>query len=451
MTGSSPARRLLIISYVFPPVGGAGVQRAVKFVKYLPEYGWRASVLTALNPSVPVQDESLLRDVPSDTTIVRAPTLEPSYGVKALVAGRGARTGGGRQVVANGLKAITRFAASRLLQPDPQILWYPAAARAGSRLLQSTRHDAVLVSGPPFSSFLVGAALSRRAHIPLILDYRDEWALSNAHLENRGFGRLAQQMQDMVQRRVVRAAAGLVATTASSARTLRETLDDAGSNARVLSIPNGFDPDDFAGPAPQVIPGERFRLVYTGTLWNLTSVAPLVEAVLSLDRRAPDVTSHLELVFVGRRTAEQQALLDPCRATRALLTQYDYAPHDTAIGFIRSAHLLCALLSDAAGAERVLPGKIFEYMAAERPILVIAPRGDLWQLTELYPAASRHEPRDVGSIARFLERAVEMFRAGSGPERVMWDSRPYDRRVQAGVLAGFLNEALLAEQRSDRC
>ena len=173
MTTADRRTRVLFISYAFPPVGGAGVQRVTKFIKYLADTGWDASVLTVANPSVPVMDHSLIAELPPQTHIVRARTFEPSYAAKhAISSGHAALTRG---------KAMLRKLAAGVLQPDPQVLWMPAAWRAATHLLRRTQHDAIIASGPPFSSFLLGAALSRRSGLPLILDYRDEWDLTNQY------------------------------------------------------------------------------------------------------------------------------------------------------------------------------------------------------------------------------------------------------------------------------
>jgi glycosyltransferase involved in cell wall biosynthesis len=296
------SKRVLLICYQFPPVGGAGVQRVAKFVKYLPVFGWAPSVLTVANPSVPVYDRSLGADIPPETLVCRARTWEPGYAFKAAVsAAHGAPFGGrarGRHLAGRPARGVTNL----LLQPDPQVLWFPGAVREGARLLAAVRHAAVVASGPPFSAFLVGAALSRRAGLPLVLDYRDEWELS-FYMENKRPDRLARSLQGQMQQRLVRAARAVVATTRRSSEALERVRDAAGSGARVTWIYNGFDPTDFP-PAP-LGPRRRgapYRLAYVGTLWDLQSVAPLVEAVLRLARRAPELAAGLELVFAGRRT-----------------------------------------------------------------------------------------------------------------------------------------------------
>ncbi len=432
-------RRVLFISYAFPPVGGAGVQRTTKFVKFLREFGWQPSVLTVDNPSVPVLDGSLGEDIPADTIIRRARTWEPGYGFKAVVSAGGQaatrKAGFARRLI----KGFARRVASLFLQPDAQILWMPEALREGGRLLQEVPHHAIVASGPPFSSFLLGAMLSRRSGLPLVLDYRDEWDLSSAYWENKRLGPLSHRVQSVMQRWAARTARVLLATTRSSASALEAVRASAGSKARVDQIYNGFDPDDF--PArPAAAPGERYRLAYVGTLWDLTSVGPLVEAVRRLAQRAPALVERLELVFAGRRTASQEALFAGLEGLPCRLTTHAYLDHSVALDLIRSADGLCVLLSDLPGAGRVMPAKVFEYMAARRPVLAIAPPGELHDVLADYPLAHRCSPRNVDEIAGALERELIRHRQGGQAVAGRWDGERYDRRHQAGQLAALLEE-----------
>lgn len=435
--GDRPRRkRVLIIAYIFPPTGGAGVQRVTKFVKYLPRHGWDVSVLTVANPSVPLRDDSLLKDIPPETLIRRARSWEPGYAMKAAVSATQERSRRGR--LARSLASAARRVGTVLLQPDPQILWLPAAIREGKRLLREVWHDVILPSGPPFSAFLVGAALARSARLPLVLDYRDEWAISNAYLENKKLDPVSRSIQGRMQRRVVRAARGLVATTRCSAESLEELSRRAGGSARVTWIYNGFDPDDFGAGAPAERPGGGpFRLAYVGTLWNLTDVGPLVEAVKRVAGERPDLAAGLELVFAGRRTGPQEELLASLRGLPCRLIEYPYLEHAEAVRLMRDSGALCLLLSDLPGAGRVVPAKLFEYLAAGRPILAIAPRGEVWDLLGGYPGG-RLLPRDVPGIASWLAEAIRRHREGSDPP-VKWDASAYTRENEARQLAEFLN------------
>lgn len=437
----TPMKRVLFIAYAFPPVGGAGVQRAVKFVKYLPACGWQVSVLTVANPSVPTIDYHLLEDVPPETIIRRARTYEPSYAVKAAVSAGQGPADHARPSLLRAVRGVVRRAANVLLQPDPQILWLPQAIAEGQRLLKSIPHDAIVATAPPFSAFLIGASLARRTGLPLVLDYRDEWSISNANWENRRPGPLSRMVQGKMQTCTVRRAGALLATTRSSANSIQAIRDQAHSKARVAWIYNGFDPDDFPPEdASSARPADHYRLAYVGTLFQLTSVAPLVQAVRQLAAAAPRTAARLELVFAGRRTAAQQALLAGLEELPCRLVQHAYLDHDAALDLLRSSDGLCVLLSDVPGADRVMPAKLFEYMASRRYILAIAPRGELWDVLADYPCQDMFVPRDVGGIAAALGNAVNGKFGGTNLAFGGWQGERFSRPNQARELAALLDE-----------
>jgi hypothetical protein len=168
--------RALLVTYVFPPVGGAGVGRTLKLSKYLPDQGVKPAVMTCANPSVPVFDESLLRDVHPDMEIVRARTLEPSYGLKKATWESGTNGNGAptRASASRRLIGLAGGLARAALVPDPQILWQPHAQVVLAQRLAARRDDVVFISGPPFSQFLL-APLARARGTAVVLDYRDEW------------------------------------------------------------------------------------------------------------------------------------------------------------------------------------------------------------------------------------------------------------------------------------
>jgi hypothetical protein len=433
-------RRVLFISYLFPPTGGVGVQRVTKFVKYLPDFGWDCSVLTAVNPSAPLRDESLLRDVPAATAIHRARTLEPGYAVKQAVSA--SSEGRGPRGVRQWLKGVCRRLGNSLLQPDPQILWRPAALRLGRRILRETHHDAIIATGPPFSSLLLGATLARESGTPLVLDYRDEWGISNAYWENKQPGLVSRRVQQWLQHHAVRAARVLLATTPSSAAELGRVAAAAGSTAQTAYIYNGFDPPDFiAGeetPAPLSSSPRRYRLAFLGTLWALNPIEPLVEALLRLHTSAPQLLAELELVFAGRRTAQQEQQLDRLQHLPCSVVRLPFVSHAEACWLMRSADGLLLLNADRPDTYRIINAKTFEYMASRRPMFVIAPAGDLWDVVRNLPGTVLVPPGDPGRIAEQLALVLEQHRCGIRFDGAVWDVARFERRTQAGELAALL-------------
>lgn len=440
---SAPRRRVLLVSYHFPPVGGAGVQRPVKFVKYLRRFGWDVSVLMAANPSVPAFDHSLCRDVPDDTVIERARTWEPGYALKKTLGNTtpaGQRTG---QSAKSKFLRIARRSAAVFMQPDAQVLWLPCALKAGKRLLRTRRHDAILATAPPYSNLLLGALLKNAGGLPLITDFRDEWDMSSRYLENRHTDGLSHWIQERLQRRVLRQSDTIIATTRASTERLRQRARAAGSQANAVCIYNGFDPDDFAGltefgedvPAPT----ERFRIVYTGTLWNLTNIGPLVESIERIASVQPSVLNRLELVLIGRKTPEQQALVDRLAQIGCRTILEDYCEHRRALAWMAGSDALCLLLSDVDGADRVAPAKLFEYLAVGRPVLAIVPDGETADIVSRFYPESRFHPGDVAAIAGWLQaRAMETKGTRTAP--VQCDGiDDYSRENEAGQLASVLD------------
>ena len=395
----SQAKKMLMVCYAFPPVGGAGVQRSVKFAKYLPDFGWTPTVLTVSNPSVPVLDSDLGQDLSQDITILRARTFEPSYGWKSQVAANPSRR-------PSFLKSVLRSTVMRFLQPDVQVLWNRNAYRAGANRLANERHRGIYVSGPPFSSFLLGTKLKKRFGLPLILDFRDEWSISAKYLENSSRQSSALKKQMSLFESTICQADAIVATTMASAEELQRCCTRVGSRAEVRCIYNGFDPDDLKALQTTQKSTEHFRLVYTGTLWKLTDIEPFVEAALLLSQHHPDEASKLELHFVGRRTQAQDAVLDRLATTPIHLKRLDYMPHQQSMQYAFSSDALLLTLADQPGAERVVPGKMFEYMALHRKILGLLPDGEANELLSKHPLATCIHPKDVRSIASWLAEEV---------------------------------------------
>jgi hypothetical protein len=438
--------RVLFVAYLFPPVGGVGVHRVTKFVKYLPQFGWESSVLTVSNPSVPLFDESLLRDIPSSTVIRKAKTFEPGYAVKSSVSA--SSSAGSQGLVARaktGLKSLARRVGNAVLQPDPQILWRWNAISEGMKLLRETPHDAIIATGPPFSSFLVGQTLARKSGLPLVLDYRDEWDISNAYWENKKQGGIANWVQQKMQHSVLRSAAHVVATTPASTAAVEAIARTAGSTVRGTCIYNGFDPDDFpanSGPATKKDYGNgthRFRLSFIGTLWNLNSIEPVITAIQVLAAKQPALVENLELVLAGRRTADQDAIVDRLNGLPCATVRLPFVSHSEAVEMMRSADSLLMLNSDVPHAHRIINAKTFEYMAARRPAFVVAPRGDVWDILRDLPGTVLTEPSRVSEIADKLALSIEQHRCGVDYDDAIWPIERFERRSLAGELAEVLD------------
>jgi glycosyltransferase involved in cell wall biosynthesis len=442
--------RALVVAYAFPPVGGAGVQRVAKFVKYLPRHGVSPTVLTVANPSVPVRDESLVRDV-AGVDVVRARTFEPGYGVKqaawSSMAPGGSGEGRERRAPSLRSRLISAGAstARALLVPDPQILWLPAAsAKLVARVLRGA-DDVVFVSGPPFSQFLLAPLASARAAV--VLDYRDEWSTYRTAYEMSG-SRLVRAAGDALEPALLRAATAVTTATEEFREELLARfrfLDPA----RVVTIPNGYDREDLPDDLPSP-PRDRFVATYAGTIFKLTSPRGLLGALRLLQSREPDLAKLLEVRFLGRIVDTERAAFDGIEAVRLL----GYVPHEQVFPALAESHLALCLLDDVPGTDRIYPAKIFELMHLGRPVLTLAPEGALTRLVRAHGVGEVLPPRDEAAIAASLERRLREFQAKSPEQRDRVaplgarDVERYDRAALAGELARVLQLAAAAKRRA---
>lgn len=439
-------RRLLLVAYNFPPVGGAGVQRPVKWVKNLRRFGWDVTVLTTANPSVPTRDESLLADIPDDVLVIRANTWEPDYRTKqGLVDKSNAKPAGFVARTKAAAKGLVKNVVKLALQPDPQVLWVPNAIKAGRRVLSEMSHDAILVTAPAYSSFFIGTKLKRQFGLPLVLDFRDEWDLSGRYLENAQRDRFSQTVQGWMQRRVLRQADAVVATTIGSAANLAGKLASVHkASTRSVTVYNGFDTEEFETHSSVSPPSVRskFRLLYTGTLWNLTTIEPLVAAIQQLNSTTPDLLNRLELICVGRKTPEQVAILDRLRTTACKLELIDYCEHSKVIQWLQAADATCLLLSDVPGAERVVPAKLFEYLANGKEMLAIVPRGETADIARRFFPAGQYEPKDINGIAGWLTSRLTDLDEQRDVVKPAADINEYSRTTQTRRLVELLDEVV---------
>lgn len=448
-TPQAGRKRLLLVSYHFPPVGGAGVQRPVKFVKYLRRFGWDVSVLMAANPSVPVFDNSLLVDIPEGTHLEKARTLEPDYSLKKNMASQNqaAQSGGSLlSPIKSKCRKLVKAGAGLVLQPDAQILWYPNALKAGKRLLNEVHHDAILATAPPYSNLILASKLKQISGLPLIADFRDEWDLSSKYLENHQQDAVSHWLQTRLQKKVMRQSDAIVATTQASTQRLLDRARQFGTDAIGKCIYNGFDRDDFEfleepGLEPRKpVSRDRFRIVYTGTLWNLTTVEPLIKAVEALHQESPELLDRLELQFIGRKTPEQLALLDRIEHTKCTLVKEEYCAHHEALKKMTNADALCLLLSDVEGADRVAPAKLFEYLAINREILSFTPPGETADILGRFWPAGNFRANDTDGTVRWLK---ERLNGTAAPEIQNPDQmNQFNREHQAGQLAELLNQLI---------
>jgi len=383
--------KLLLVSFYFPPAGGGGVQRPLKLATHLPAAGIETHVLAPHDPKWIHPDEEL--PVPTKAWVHRARYLGPR-GRKPAEELHGLE----------GLDRLARQAAllsRRFLVPDENVTWNATAIPAAIRLIRQHDIDVVLTTSPPPSVHLVGAAAKAATGVRWIADLRDSLvAHAHRHSDNAAAA-LKEKGREAVARAVAGRADAIVAVSDPIADEVRE-LEPAG---RVVTIQNGCDFEDFQGL--EYRPAERFRITHTGSFFGKRSPRPFLTALHD---------SRLDVVarFVGdfraadREWAEQLGLGD----------RIELHPHTSrrqALELQRDSEALLLLIPEADGRGRaVLSGKVFEYLAAERPILAaVPPDGEAARLLRRAGAGILVPPDDTAAIRAGLEGLVGRWRAGA--------------------------------------
>ncbi len=361
-------KRVLIITYYWPPSGGAGVQRWLKFTKYLPEQGWQPVVYTPENPEAPVDDPSLLEDIHPKAEIVKRKIWEPYSLYKRFVG-----MGSGERINAGFLKeneqsekkeGISVWIRGNLFIPDARKFWIKPSVRFLLKYLKENPVDAIISTGPPHSMHLIARELKRRLKLPWIADFRDPWTEIDFY-DQLKLSKKSDQKHRSQEKSVLKEADRVVVIGNHMAERFK---DMAGIESAV--IPNGYDEADFKkGPANS---GKEFNLVHVGAL-NADRNHPIFWKVIAeLIGEEPELTSGLKVRLVGKTDLSVQQDI----SRYGLLDRVEieaYLPHDQIIPLLQSASVLYLSINNTPNARAIRTGKVFEYLAAKRPILGIGP------------------------------------------------------------------------------
>lgn len=396
--------RVLVITYYWPPSGGAGVQRALKFVRYFPEFGINPVVLT-VDPekaSYPVTDPTLAKDIPSTVEVVMTNSFEPLNILSSLMGKKNVPYGG----FANANKEsktqkLLRWIRGNFFIPDARVGWVKYAYKEAVRLIEAEKINHVLISSPPHSSQLIGLKLKQRfPGIKWIADMRDPWTdiyyykdlLHSSYSAGKDAG---------YEKEVLEKADAVIVVSEAIKRTF------CGKSGKIIPdkihvVPNGFDEEDFpVGVQPEE---EQFTIAYVGTMADTYRPEVFFEVFSTLVKKHPD--KKLKFRFVGnapwtlQKITESYGIAQHCEWN-------GHVTHDEAIHQMQTANMLLLIIPDAPGAEGILTGKLFEYIGAGRPILGIGPsNGDAAKILRECGAGEMFEREDKAGLEEWMESVL---------------------------------------------
>jgi len=363
-------RKVLIITYYWPPAGSSGVQRWLKFVKYLREFGWEPVVYTAENPEVASIDESLLKDVPSGVEIIRKHVPEP-YKVYKLIAGKkGQKIGVGftsEGSKKNGIiNKVAIWVRGNFFIPDARMFWIRPSVKFLTKYIKENPVDLIVSSGPPHSLHLIALGVKRKCNVPWIADFRDPWTNIDFYKDLNPTW-IADRIHKRLEKKVLQRSDLIVTISQSMAEEFRNK-----TSQRVEVITNGYDHSDFKEET--VVCDSDFSIVHIGSIPPSRNCVSLWRAISKLSNQDLEFKERLKLRFVG--SVDYNLIESLKEANLYEQSTFDGTiPHGKAISIQRSAQVLLLLVNDSPNANGILTGKVFEYFAAKRPILALGPVG----------------------------------------------------------------------------
>lgn len=445
--GPSKRRTVLMVAYYFPPAGGPGVQRVLKFAKYLPEFGWMPAVLTVREDAeYPVRDPSLIADVPEGVRIERTPITE-FYRFYRGATRTATPLDGTPRSPHEGLAArLLRAVRAGVFIPDGRVGWIPHAIRPGLRLARATGASAILSSGPPFTTNLIGGLIHRRSGLPWVQDFRDPWTRAPFYPKRPAPARL---LDERLERWTIRHAARTLAVNRSMVEDFRTRYPEI-SPERLVTLPNGFDEADFEGI--ERIEPRKLTFVHTGTMYLARDPRGLREAMSALCAEEEGFSDGVELILAGRVDAELVDLFRAPPLDRVVRFE-GYVEHGESLRLLRSAHYCLLFVGEEPQVRGMLTGKLFEYLGSGTPILAIAPGdGEAAAVIRECRAGEIIEPADFAGAKGWIRHAWRRHRSGeqSGAPPDVARISEFGRRRLTGRLAAILDEVTAAIPSRDR-
>ncbi len=360
-------RKVLLITYYWPPSGGSGVQRCLKFAKYLLRFGWQPVVFTAGNAKYPVYDHSLEKEVPSGIEVLKVPAREPHDLYNRLIGGGEKQTHTGfikHEKKESALEKLAVWIRGNLFIPDSRKFWIRPSVRFLEDYLKKNPVNLIFSSGPPHSAHLIALRLKEKISVPWVADFRDPWTGIYYYRKLR-HSRWADKLNRKFENQCLNSADKVVVV----GKTMKHDFEIVTSKP-VHVITNGYDPEDYKNIENRR--PERFRITYTGMFFRDQNPVELWEVLGEMKKQVPGFSEDLEICLAGRADRE---IIESIRSNNldTNLKLYGYVIKSELPQIQADSVLLLLSINRVENASYIITGKIFEYLAVQRPVLAFCP------------------------------------------------------------------------------
>ena len=395
--------KVLVVAYYFPPMGLSGVQRTLKFVKYFKKYNWAPTVITTGDVAYFAHDEFLKKEL-ADTE-VKIIRISGSKDPNSLLSKFGT-VKPPSELIRNLFDKISQT----LFIPDNKISWSKLAFKKINEILSNEKFDALFITCPPFSAFDIISKIKKEHDIPLFADYRDLWYRSYFSFYATPFHRLLHKKKEYW---ALKAADRIIVTNRKIKENLLKvypflTFED------VVIISHGYDHEDFEKIQAQPKPQNKMVLMYSGIFMVYNTPIYFLKAFKQLTIERPDIASSIELHFVGILRKENQKLIRKLKL-QAFVKDYGYVNHNESIAKIKSADVLWFMVGRRRNIDAILPGKIYEYIGAKKPIIACVPDGAAKIAVEESGAGFICSPDNIDEIKNTILKVFELYKSNSLP------------------------------------
>lgn len=366
-------QKVLIITYYWPPAGGPGVQRWLKFVKYLRDFEVEPIVYVPENPYYPIIDKSFEAEIPNRITIVKQPIKEP-YQLAGIFSKKESKT------ISSGiikdekqqgfLQKMMLWVRGNLFIPDARMLWVKPSVKFLSTYLKEHHIETIITTGPPHSLHLIGKQLKENLKLNWIADFRDPWTKIGYHQKLK-LTKASQQKHLRLERGVLQTADHILTTSFTTKKDFSRI-----TKKPITVITNGFDDDE----VKEVVLTEKFRLSHIGSLLSERNPLELWKALHELVAEKEDFANDFELVLAGK-VSESVVSSIKDHQLGSYLIEKGYLSHEESLIQQRKAQILLLIEIDKEETQGIIPGKFFEYLKANRPILAMGPKN--WDVIRL--------------------------------------------------------------------
>lgn len=411
-------KKILFISYYFPPMGMGGVQRSSKFVKYLPDFGWEVTVLTSAVGAYYAFDYTLLDELNKEhIEIIRTGTSGQAMEVKNMN---------------EKLRKFLGKSAQIFLVPDTKRLWKNKAKKFADKIIAENKPDVIFATAPPYTDFMLGYELSKKYDIPLVTDYRDAWADCPYNFYLTPF----HKMINMNYEKKILEHAKKVITINQRIKELLVKRYGEGLDGKIEIVSQGFDPEDFREKAEHQNTDGKFRLLYAGSFFHFMTPEYFFEGARAAVKKNPQLKEKLVLEFAGYFPD----MYKPDDGDEFNIEYLGYIPHNECTRKMTEADVLWMMIGGQKGSDMISTGKIYDYIGSRKPVIACVPESEAKRTLKEYGNAKICSPYNSEEISEAILHYYNLFTQGKLPQADASIVEKYNRRLLAGKLSEIIQK-----------